>query len=81
MGKRNSQSSSISRDSHQTWSSSRAMKWFSPMNRADSLFCRPKARTTRMPPKTSVVWLSISWRSLRTSRNKGRMRRFQSRSE
>ncbi len=66
----NSQSSSINRDSHQTWSSSRAMKWFSPMNRADSLFCRPKARTTRMPPKTSVVWLSISWRSLRTSRNK-----------
>ena len=46
------------------------MKWFSPMNRADSLFWRPKARTTRMPPKTSVVWLSISWRSLRTSRNK-----------
>ena len=54
------------------------MKWFSPMNRADSLFCRPKARTTRMPPKTSVVSLSISWRCLRTSRNSGRIRRFQS---
>ena len=66
----NSQSSSINRESHQTWSSSRAMKWFWPMNRADSLFCRPKARTTRIPPNTSVVWLSISWRSLRTSRNK-----------
>ena len=25
------------------------MKWFSPMNRADSLFWRPKARTTAHP--------------------------------
>ena len=71
----------MSRDSHQTCSSCRLMKWFSPMNRADSLFCRPKARTTRMPPKTSVVSLSISWRCLRTSRKSGRIRRFQSRSE
>ena len=37
IGSTNSQSSSMSRDSHQTWSSSRLIKWFSPMNRADSL--------------------------------------------
>ena len=50
------------------------MTWLPRMMRLVSERCRPKARTTRMPPKASVARASIRSRSARMRRCCGRMR-------
>ena len=58
---------------HQVFNSWRIIRWLLFTKPPASARCRPKARTTRMPPNTSVLWASTVCRVRRTSRNIGRI--------
>ena len=54
VGMRTAHAMSTVRDSHHAMTSCRIWRWLLRANRAVSLRCRPKLRTTRMPPNASV---------------------------
>ena len=65
------QAMSMPRDHHQAKISWRTMRSLVRLNEPDSVRCREKERTTRMPPNDSVAWASMPWRVWRMSRHRG----------